>query len=66
VRLADVALRAAVAAAERVLINSLSSLADAREVVAACREELAAITESSRRAETEEFDRFRRALASLA
>lgn len=62
VRLADVALRAAVAAAERVLNNSLSSLADAREVVAACRDELAAITESTRRAEKEEFDRFRREL----
>lgn len=66
VRLADVALRAAVAAAERVLNNSLSSLPDAREVVAACRAELDAITESSRRAESEEFDRFRRELASLS
>ncbi len=64
VRLADVALKTAVAAAERVLNNSLSALADARELVAACREELAAITESARRAETEEFERFRRELAS--
>lgn len=62
VRLADVALRTAVAAAERTLSNSLSALADAREIVAACRDELAAITESSRRAESEEFERFRREL----
>lgn len=66
VRLADVALKAAVAAAERVLNNSLSALADAREIVAACRDELAAITESTRRAESKEFERFRRELASLA
>lgn len=66
VRLADVALRAAVAAAERVLNNSLSALADAKDIVTACRDELAAITESTRRAESEEFDRFRHALASLA
>ena len=32
------------------------------KVVAACRNELAAITESSRRAESDEFDRFRREL----
>lgn len=62
VRLADVALRTAIAAAERVLNNSLSALADAREIVAACRDELAAITDSSRRAESDEFDRFRREL----
>ena len=62
VRLADVALRTAVTAAERVLNNSLSSLPDARDVVAACRDELAAITESARRAESKEFERFRREL----
>ena len=62
VRLEDVALRTAIAAAERALNNSLSALADAREIVAACRDELAAITDSSRRAETDEFDRFRREL----
>ena len=62
VRFADVALRTAVAAAERVLNNNLSALPDARDVVAACRNELAAITESSRRAESDEFDRFRREL----
>ena len=62
VRLADVALRTAVAAAERVLNNGLSTLADASDVVAACRDELAAITESARRAESDEFERFRREL----
>ena len=62
VRLADVALKTAIAAAERVLNNSLSGLADAREVVDACRAELAGLTESSRGAETEEFERFRREL----
>lgn len=66
VRLADVAVRAAVAAAERVLINGLLSLADARDVVTACRDELAAITDATRQAEAEEFERFRRALAALA
>lgn len=60
VRLADVALRAAAAAAERALNTSLSGLEEAREVVAACRQELAALTESIRRLESEEFDRFRR------
>ncbi len=65
VRLADVALKTAVAAAERVLNNSLSVLADARELVAACNDELAAITESARGAETEEFERFRRELATV-
>ncbi len=65
VRLADVALKTAVTAAERVLNNSLSALADARELVAACREELAAITESARLAETEEFERFRHELATV-
>lgn len=62
VRLADVALRTAVATAERVLNNTLSALADARDIVAGCRDELAAITESTRRAESEEFERFRREL----
>lgn len=62
VRLADAALRTAVAAAQRALDNSLSALADAREIVAACRDELAAITESCRNAETEEFERFRQEL----
>ena len=62
VRLADVALKTAVAAAERALSHSLSALADAREIVAACRTELAAITHATRRAESEEFERFRREL----
>ncbi len=62
VRLADVALRTAVAAAERPLNTSLWTLEDARDVVAACRQEIATVTESTRRLESDEFDRFRRDL----
>jgi hypothetical protein len=65
VRLADVALRTAVTAAERTLNHSLSTLPVARDVVAACRDELAAITESARRAESGEFERFRRELDTV-
>ena len=65
VRLADVALRAAVATAERVLNSSLSALDDARKVVDECRQELAAVTESTRRLESDEFDRFRRELDAV-
>lgn len=65
VRFADVALNTAVSTAERVLNNSLSALADAAELVAACRDELAAITETARHAETDEFERFRRELAGV-
>jgi hypothetical protein len=47
------------------LNHSLSTLPDARDVVAACRDELAAITESARRAESGEFERFRRELDTV-
>jgi len=48
-----------------VLSSSLSALDDARKVVDECRQELAAVTESTRRLESDEFDRFRRELDAV-
>ncbi|MEO8679539.1 MAG: hypothetical protein ABI665_10865 [Vicinamibacterales bacterium] len=60
--LAEVALTAALAAAERALSQGLAGLEDAREVIADYKREIAAIGETARRLENEEFERFRRDL----